>query len=127
VKIKSGKKILIVSDYYQPFIGYSKVMLAKELLKKGYDVHVLTSNKFFPFPDYEMTVSSILGKRERKVGFRFEQGIPIERKKMIFEIFSRGLFFGTSNYLKSFQPDYVVSYVIASFSSIQVSIQKKKT
>lgn len=123
---KGGKKILIVCDYYQPYIGYSKVVVAKKLIKKGHTVRVLTSNKFFPFPDYENTVSSVLGKRTRKKGFEVENGIPIERKELAFEFFARGLFFGVEDSIRNFKPDIIICYVIASFSSIQVARLKKK-
>jgi glycosyltransferase involved in cell wall biosynthesis len=120
------KKVIIVSDFYQPFIGYSKVVVAQKLINSGHSLKVLTSNKFFPFPNYETTVGSVLGNRERKVGFRKEEGIPIERKQMVFELFSRGLFFGIEDTIKKYKPDVVIVYVIASFSSIQVAKLKKK-
>src|SRR3990167_7642212 len=119
------KKILIVTDYYQPHIGYSKVQVAKNLIEKGYNVKVLTSDRFFPFPNYKSTVQKILGERIRSVGMHVENGIPILRKKSVLEVFARDLFFGVREEVEKFRPDTVLVYTAASFSAIQVALAKR--
>ena len=47
---RKRKKILIIADYFQPKLWYTQTFLAKEYMKKWYDVLVLTSNYYFPFP-----------------------------------------------------------------------------
>ena len=119
-------KILIVSDYFQPVIGYAKVQIAKSLIKKGHEVRVLTSDRYFPFHNYDQTVKSLLGKRQRKAGIQNEDGILVERKKTLLEFFSRVLYIGVQSTILQFNPDLVIVFGISSPSAIQVALQKNK-
>lgn len=118
-------RILIAADYYQTTIGYSKLHVPQQLLKRGHLIRVITSNKYFPFPKYKQTVEKILGSRERKIGLKVENGIPIKRKKTVLEIFSRCLFFGLKEEIKIYRPDIMIVYGVSSFSAIQASFLKK--
>jgi|GEM_PF-3654015 len=86
-------RVLIVSDYYQPIIGYNKVTISKALLKKGHDLKVLASDLFFPFPDYQKTVGEVLGPRKRRVGVAEENGVSVVRKQSVVEVFCQNFVF----------------------------------
>jgi len=78
-------KIVILISYFQPKLGYAEYFLAKEFSKLGHDVSVITSNYYFPFPDYENTVFNVLGDRKRQVGIFMENGIKVYRLPLFFQ------------------------------------------
>lgn len=118
-------KILIVIDYYQPQLGYSDSFLADNFKKLGHDVKVLTSNFYFPFPEYENTVKKILGNRQLNAGREFDDGVEIIRQKMIKEIFSRAIFSGHKDVLGVFKPDLVLVNKAASYNAVRMCQLKK--
>ena len=56
-------KIIQIINYFQHQIGYQEYFLAKEQAEAGHNVTIISSDRYFPFPDYESTVKSILGNR----------------------------------------------------------------
>lgn len=118
-------KILIVIDYYQPQLGYSDSFLASNFKKLGHEVKVLTSNFYFPFPDYDNTVKKVLGNRELLAGEEMYDGIKIFRQKMIKEIFTRAVFSGHKAVLNVFHPDLILVNKAASYNAIRMCQLKK--
>ena len=76
-------KILIGSDDFQTEIGYAKPQIAKALKKRHHDITVLTSDRYFPFHNYESSVYKTLGNRIKRKGIFSFEDIPIIRKKTI--------------------------------------------
>lgn len=118
-------KILIVIDYYQPQLGYSDSFLTENFKKLGHEVKVLTSNFYFPFPNYENTVKGILGNRETRIGKEIYEGVEIMRQKMIKEIFARAIFSGHRKILDTFNADLVLVNKAASYNAIRMCQLKK--
>ncbi|MDD2822971.1 MAG: glycosyltransferase family 4 protein [Candidatus Daviesbacteria bacterium] len=118
-------KILIVIDYYQPVLGYSDSFLASNFKKMGHEVKVLTSNFYFPFPNYDSTVKKVLGSRQLSAGVEIYDGIEITRQKMIKEVFARAIFSGHTEFLKAYQPDLVLVNKAASYNAVRLCQLKK--
>jgi glycosyltransferase involved in cell wall biosynthesis len=118
--------ILIVSDYFQPIIGYAKVQVARSLLRQGHTVKIVTSDRYFPFHNYQDTAQKLLGRRIQKSGDRKEQGFTVERKKTVIELFARVYFRGIDATLHRFKPDVVIVFGMSSPSAIQVARLKKQ-
>lgn len=78
-------KIVYVINYFQPKIGYQEYYLAKEHQEMGHEVHVVTSDRYSPFPDYSESVGKILGDRRVSVGLFQEEGIAVHRLPCLFE------------------------------------------
>jgi len=78
-------KIVHVISYFQPKLGYQEYYLAKEQQKQGHDVTVITSDRYFPFPNYKDSFGKLLGNRILKPGFFIEEGIKTIRLKVRFE------------------------------------------
>ncbi|MCL5798045.1 MAG: glycosyltransferase family 4 protein [Patescibacteria group bacterium] len=76
-------KIVHLIDYFQPQVGYQETFLAKEHRKAGYDVCVVTSDRYFPFEGYRSSYFSLLGERYVGEGERNENGIRTVRLKNI--------------------------------------------
>jgi len=118
-------KILLLSDYYQPKMAYAKVKIAQNLQQLGHEVKVLTSDRYFPFHNYQETCSQILGKRIRAIGEKIEASILVERKKTIWEIFTRVFFADLEKSVRQYQPELVICVGISSPSAIRIALLKK--
>jgi len=119
-------KIALVSDYYQPAIGYAKVKVAQELIKLGHQVKVITSDRYFPFHNYEQTMTSLLGSRIRTVGTKKENGVKVQRQNTFFELFARAGYSGLHRTLDEYKPDHIIVYGVSSFSAVQTASWVKK-
>lgn len=119
-------RILIISDYYQSQISYAKVTVALELKRQGHQVQVVTSDRYFPFHDYQDTAGKILGSRIQQLGKKTEKGITVYRQPTYAEFFARAFFGGISNRIKAFKPDVVLVFGIASPSAVQVARFRRK-
>ena len=59
-------KIVHLSDYFTLKLGYQEAFLAREEIKNWDEVYIITSNKIYPFPNYETTYKNILWERIMK-------------------------------------------------------------
>ncbi len=119
-------RILLVIDYYQPQLGYSESCLVKELVQQGHQVAVLTSNYYYPFPDYQQTAGKLMGDRELKPGIKEENGVLLIREELKFEIFSRAFMGGQERSLKLFKPELVIVNGVLTFNNLMMARLKNK-
>ncbi|GIK83877.1 MAG: hypothetical protein BroJett025_04990 [Patescibacteria group bacterium] len=120
-------KILLVCNYFQPKLSYAESEIARALLSLGHSVEVITGDRYFPFPNYEKTVQSVLGTRLVGTSKKKENGIFVTRQKVYFEFFARSGFFGIYQKIKSFRPNYVIVFGLTTPASIQVSLFKNNS
>lgn len=117
-------KILYLVDYYQPQLGYGEYYVPRELAKLGHEVIILTTNFYYPFPNYEQTSGKILGPREHNPSDTVEEGVRVIRKKMWFEFFTRSFYGGHLSLIKEFQPDLILINKIPGYNAVITSILK---
>jgi glycosyltransferase involved in cell wall biosynthesis len=117
-------KILLVCNYFQPQFTYAESEVAKSLLLQGHKVEVITSDRYFPFPNFDSTVKKILKKRIVGVGERIERGINVSRKKVYVEFFARAVYFGINNKIKEYKPDIIICFGLTTPANIQVALAK---
>lgn len=118
-------KILFIIDYFQPQIGYSEVFLLKEFVRLGHTVEVLTSNHYFPFPNYADTVQSLLGSRTQPIGRRIEEGLSVQRQRALIDVGNRVIFSGLVRKISEYKPDLVIVNGIVTFSALVASVFKQ--
>jgi glycosyltransferase involved in cell wall biosynthesis len=118
-------KIIHLCNYFQPRLGYQEYFLAREHARSGHDVTVITSDRYFPFPDYDNTVRKILGDRLIKSETSELDGFKIIRLMTVFEYSARVLLAGLSGTVRSIKPDIVICHGMATFNS-QIIIDLKK-
>lgn len=94
-------KILHVIGYFQPELGYEEYYLAKEQVKQGHDVYVLTSDRIWPFRHIQ------LSDRKRDIGDVIVDGIKLIRLKSYFEVRDFILFFDIHKNIKNISPDII--------------------
>lgn len=128
VLLSIGMKVVHLIDYFQPKIGYQETFLAKEHSKLGHDVIVVTSDRYFPFPAYESTFTSILGDRYVGSGKRTEEGISVWRLPS-WEIPKSPLIVlrDLEHAVQTIRPDAVYCHGVYSLTSYLAARLKKRT
>lgn len=119
-------KIVHICPYFQPKLGYQETFLAKSQIKQGHAVTVITSDLYFPFPDYEKTIEPILGKRFVGVGEFIEEGILTIRLKSKFELWNRFYLQKLFQTLEKIKPDLVIVHSACSIVAWQAAKAKQK-
>jgi len=117
-------KIMHVIDYISPQLGYQETYLAREQKKMGHTVGVITSDRYFPFPNYVDTVGSILGKRIVGVKNSNEEGIYIERLPILIELFTRCWIVGLIDRLVELEPDVIHIHSASSFNAVRIAFSR---
>lgn len=121
-------KIVHLTDYFIPPMGYQEYFLAQEHRRMGHRVTVVTSDRYFPFADYQNTVGKKFGARLRSQGNHREDGLSVVRLGVWFE-HPRGGFIvlkGLEETLRSLKPDIVFADGIFSPVALQVALLKSK-
>ena len=72
-------RILHVADYLMPTMGYQEFILPKWNSKNNNDVHIITSDRYTPVPDYNTTWKHILGPRHVGVSTQIIDGVTVHR------------------------------------------------
>ncbi|MCX5727498.1 MAG: glycosyltransferase family 4 protein [Nitrospirae bacterium] len=124
-------KIIHVEDYYQPQLGYQEPFLAREHSRLGHDVHVITSDRYYPFPSYESTAAPLLGSRRVGVGVRQEaDGVSVHRLPVRFEGWHRIWLKGLLHEVEDIRPDVVFAHGVESITALRLAgwkLTKKPT
>lgn len=119
-------KILYIVDYYQPKLGYASYYIPKELAKMKHDVYILTSDHYYPFPNYSETTGKILGDRKVGNGVTRVEHVTIIRKKLVTELFTRAIFGGQEETIRKIRPSVVIVDKTAGYSQIVACLLKDK-
>ena len=101
-------RIAHVISYYHEGFGYQENWLAAHQIRMGHEVVVLTSDHYFPFPNYEATMAPKLGERKVGVGTFSDGEIPVIRhRSFAHSIGPPGVIFSIRKSLRQFQPDCI--------------------
>lgn len=113
--------IVHVIDYFQPTLGYQETYLAKEQIKAGHKVSFVTSDRYFPFPNYNQSYLKILGQRRLKSGVLSECGFNVQRLKIAFEIGTKIWLRDLKKTLNTLSPDIVFVHGLTTLTAIRIS------
>jgi glycosyltransferase involved in cell wall biosynthesis len=119
-------KIVHLIDYFQPTLGYQEAFLAREQLRLGHDVTVVTSDRYAPFPDYVSTVQPVLGERIRPAGRGIEEGVYVWRLPVQFEYRYRCWLKGLTQALVTLRPDVLHAHNVIKLTSLQAILLKPR-
>jgi glycosyltransferase involved in cell wall biosynthesis len=117
-------RIIIITYYFEPRLGYQEPNLAKELAKLGHDVYVVTSNKRYPADPVYQPLSHSIGKRTAQEGFLLEEGIKVIRLRARLEIFLRTWLKNLEKTVIELKPDVVQVNGLTRFSSFRIAFLK---
>lgn len=111
-------KIVHLIGYFQPKFGYKEYYIARNQVKAGNEVHVVTSNKVFPFPNFNV-LAKRLGMpptRNRKTGLEIVDGIKVHRLPSILELQDTIFVRGIKETLVEIKPDIVHAYALVQYT-----------
>jgi glycosyltransferase involved in cell wall biosynthesis len=119
-------KILHVCSWFQPQLGYSEYHLPIALQRLGHSVAILTSDRYYPFPDYETTVRPILGSRIVRSGVQTELGLKAYRQPVLFECRHHLWLRKFNRVLAEFRPEIVHVYQTFTLPTLQSALGKSR-
>jgi len=119
-------RILHVSSWFQPELGYSEYHLPTAQQRLGHTVAVLTSDRFFPFPNYDATVGPVLGARVVGRGRRTEHGLSTYRLPVAFEYRHHLWLREFDAAVRDFHPSIVHVYQPFTLPTIQAALAKPR-
>ena len=120
-------RIVSINVHYQDGLGYQDYYLGKSWKALGHEVHFVSSDWHFDYPDYE-SVKHIIGDKYVGVGtFINEYGVPVHRLKATTRK-QTGLMWliGFEKKLLELKPDIVISHGVFSYQSIRLLYLKNK-
>lgn len=121
-------RIISINVHYQDGLGYQDYYLGKEWKAMGHEVHFVSSDVHFDYPDYDNTVKHIIGDKYVGHGtFTNEYGVAVHRLKSTSRRYT-GLIWlkGFERKLLELQPELIVSHGIFSWQSIRLLFIGKK-
>lgn len=121
-------RIIHLINYFQSKLGYQEFYLAKYQQKFGHKVLVVTSDRYYPFPDYEQNYYNLLGDRFVGVGRKREEEIEIARLPILLEYkkSSQVILRGVLSVFREFKPDIVHCHTLLSPISLQAVLGKRR-
>lgn len=119
-------KIVHLCSYIQPKLGYQEYYLAKEHAKLGHEVIVISSDRYYPFPDYNNTVKKILGNRFVGESDSIIDGFRLIRLGVLFEIKTQIWLKGLEKKVRIIKPDLVICHEMTHFNSVRIAKLKTK-
>lgn len=114
--------IVSINNHYQDKLGYQDYYLGKAWKELGHEVHYITSDWHFDYPDYNNTVKNIIGNKFVGSGlFSTDFGASVHRLKSYNKKFT-GLIWlkGFKKKLTELKPDYIVSHNVFTWQSIRL-------
>ena len=123
-------RIAHVVSYIQPEFGYEEYFSAREQAALGHDVHVITSDRIFPFNDVERMledVGSPYRNRMRPLGVTETEGFMIHRQKTVLEVlYDYIIYRGVGPKLDEIGPDVVHAHGLWQWGTYQAARWKKR-
>jgi glycosyltransferase involved in cell wall biosynthesis len=119
-------RIVHLIDYFQPLMGYQETFLAREQLRQGHTVTVVTSDRYAPLPNYASTVEPLLGPRLHGAGDFQEEGISVKRLPVWLERSNRCWLKGLAPVMRELRPDVVHAHNVVKFTTLQIAHLKRK-
>ena len=101
--------ILHVADYVMPELGYQEFILPKWNATQGHEVHIITSDRYTPVPDYENTWQHILGPRHIGESTETIENVLIHRLPVKLEFKRRIWLSGLFMKIKQIDPDIILA------------------
>jgi glycosyltransferase involved in cell wall biosynthesis len=120
-------KIVHVIGYFQPELGYEEYYLAKSQAKLGHEVHVITSDRIWPFENVEQILKRIgspYQDRMRPIGDSIVDGIRVHRLPVLYEFSDFILVRGLPKVLRNIKPNVVHGHEARQGTPVLPSLYK---
>lgn len=122
------KKVMHIVNYYQESFGYQENYIPYYQSINGCDVIIVTSDYYFPFPDYDETMQDHLGDRHIGAGVYSDKGVKVVRKKSYFSHvpFAGLIYFNPIPEIDNFRPDIIHVHGATNTWFLKVVFYKSK-
>jgi glycosyltransferase involved in cell wall biosynthesis len=121
-------RIAHVINYFQPEFGYHEYYVPREQAAKGHEVHLITSDRIFPFHDVANMLADIgspYRDRMRPVGVSEKDGFTVHRNPARFEtLYDFIVYEGVKETLRRIKPDVVHAHGVWPWGSRQAASLK---
>src|SRR5437868_2483761 len=105
-------RILHATQYFTPWAGYQEYYLAREQLRVGHDVLVVSSNLRWPGAHYATAMADRTESRVMSSGFNVEEGVPACRLPVVKDFAGRLFLSGLAEAIRLFAPDVVHAHLL---------------
>lgn len=119
-------RIIHVIDFFQPQLGYQETYLAREQIKNGNIVRVITSDRYSSIMYKGCALKQILGDRKKGPGQFNEEGINVIRLPSHIEFLTNLWLSGLEKNIIDFNPDVIHIHGLSSITAVRVARLKKK-
>ncbi|MBU0597658.1 glycosyltransferase family 4 protein [Patescibacteria group bacterium] len=121
-------KIIHLIGYFQPEFGYKEYYIARNQVKLGHEVFVITSDRIYPFPNLPELCKkiNISADRKRQQGLSELDGIKIIRLPTLVEFKGLIIIKGVKKLLNKIKPDIVHAYEPVQFTPLLGAWYKKE-
>src|SRR6266540_353803 len=111
-------RIVHVTNYLMPEVGYQDHYLAKYQAEAGHEVHVITSNRAYP-PQKDYSVfSSLYPSRTVETGVERRDGYTLHRLQAHLERNMQLVLGGLISEIRSLDPDLVIAHGFTRFETM---------
>jgi glycosyltransferase involved in cell wall biosynthesis len=118
-------RIVHVTNYFQPEMGYQEHYLAKHQVELGHEVHVITSNRAYPpQPDYAV-LGSLYPSRKIEVGVERRDGYVVHRLSARFERNMQLVLARLIREIRSLSPDLVIAHGFSRYETLRLAMYKR--
>jgi len=114
-------RIVHVVDYVMESMGYQEYLLPKWNARHGHEVHVVTSDRYFPLPDYDDTFGPLLGPRRRRPGVTRSEGMTLHRLACSWEYSVWPWQKRLTEVVESLRPDVVFCHGTATPTAVRIA------
>jgi len=120
----SGRRLRILHavDYVLPGMGYQMSLLPKWNARHGHDVHVVTSDRYWPFQDYERTLRPLLGPRRCGAGVSRRDGVTIHRLPCWAEYKHCPVLKGLERTIAEIRPDVILRHGTSTVDAFRTAL-----
>lgn len=121
-------KIVHLIGYFQPELGYKEYYIARNQVKLGHEVFIITSDKLYPFSNVSEIAKKININNDRTypTGTTTVDGITVIRLKSFFDFHGVICIRGVKKLLQTLKPDVVHAYEPVQGTPILAACYKKR-
>jgi glycosyltransferase involved in cell wall biosynthesis len=118
-------KIIHITNYFMPELGYQEYYLAKYHAEMGHEVHIITSDKAYPKQSDYSVLNEIYPKRKLTTGDFITENFIVHRLSSSVEFNMQLLLRGIIRKIDFISPDTIYMHGFTRFETLHISLWKK--
>jgi glycosyltransferase involved in cell wall biosynthesis len=119
-------RIVHIVEYLMPNMGYQEFLLPKWNARHGHEVHIITSDRYTPFQNYDQIWKDFLGPRICGTGRKVIEGVTVHRLRCVWEWRMRTLLIGLNRKLSELKPEIAFCHGTESLNAVRLARYSKR-